>query len=117
MVYLIDDDVSVIRGVELFLKSAGLEFKSFQSAEVFLSSANPSTNDIIILDLNLPGIRGNDLLKIFHQKGLRIPVIVVTASDSAKSAAYCRKYGVKAYLRKPVDAEALLDLINYNLAM
>jgi CheY-like chemotaxis protein len=44
-----------------------------------------------------------------------MPVIVITASDDSQNKEYCREYGVKAYLRKPVDAEALLDLINYNI--
>jgi FixJ family two-component response regulator len=115
MIYLIDDDKSVRRGFEIFLKSAGMEYKSFESAENFLSLIIPGNQDVIVLDLQLPGINGCDLLKKFHDDDLEIAVIVVTAYDELLSRECCTKYGVKAFLRKPVDAEALIDLIKFNL--
>jgi FixJ family two-component response regulator len=111
MVYLIDDDKSVRRGFELFLKSAGMEFKSFETADEFLSGFNPKQGDAVVLDLHLPGMSGLDLLNKFELDGIHIPVIVVTAFDDPESRERCRKYGVKAYLRKPVDGEALIDLL------
>jgi YesN/AraC family two-component response regulator len=50
------------------------------------------------------------------QDNVHISVIVVTAFDDFPSRECCRQYGVKAYLRKPVDGEALKDMIKYNLA-
>jgi FixJ family two-component response regulator len=116
MIYLIDDDISVRRGFDLFLKSASLELKSFERAEDFLLAVKPELYDILILDLHLPGMSGIDLLKRLADDGIQIPVIVVTAFDDRQSRESCRKYGVKAFLRKPVDGEALIDTIKYNLA-
>ena len=59
MIYIIDDDVSVIRAFGRFLKSAGLDFKSFESADNFLLGYKPANNDLIVLDLNLPGMNGS----------------------------------------------------------
>jgi FixJ family two-component response regulator len=115
MVYLIDDDRSVRRAFELFLKAAGIKYRSFESADEFLSGTVPELTDLLVLDLTLPGMSGCDLLKKFHQDDLQIPVIVVTAYDEPVSRECCRQYGVKAYLRKPVDGEALIDLIKFNL--
>jgi len=70
-------------------------------------------HDTIVLDLNLPGIGGCDLLKKLDQDGIHFPVIVVTAFDDPQSRETCKQYGVKAYLRKPVDGEALIDMIKY----
>ena len=53
-----------------------------------------------------------DLLKKFKQDGILIPVIVVTAFDEPQSRACCREYGVKEYLRKPVDGEDLVEIIH-----
>ncbi len=114
MIYLIDDDISVTRGLESFFKSADLKSKSFQSVDDFLFIYKPSESDIIILDLVLSGSGGCDLLKNFDSRGIKVPVIVVTASDNPQDAKRCKKYNVKAYLRKPVDAEALLDIVNFN---
>lgn len=115
MIYLIDDDKSVRRAFELFLKSAEFDYKSFESADVFLTRFEPGLKNLLVLDLNLPGMSGLDLLKKFELEGTHIPVIVVTAFDDQVSRELCRQYGVIAYLRKPVDGEALLDTIKYNL--
>jgi FixJ family two-component response regulator len=115
MIYLIDDDKSVRRAFEIFLKSGGFDYKSFESADEFLTLSQPNTKNLLVLDLNLPGMSGIELLKKFKQEGTHIPVIVVTAFDDPESRELCRQYGVIAYLRKPVDGEALLDIIKYNL--
>ena len=114
MVYIIEDDTSIVRGFELFLKSAGMEFRSFGSAIDFLAECHPGLEDILVLDLNLPGMMGGDLLKKFSEERIHIPVIVVTAFDDPKNREMCRNYGVRSYLRKPVDGEALIDIIKYN---
>lgn len=114
MIYIIEDDKSIIRGFELFLKSAGMEFRSFGSAEDFLSQCQPGLEDILVLDLNIPGMLGTDLLRKLDEDGIHIPAIVVTAFDDPQNRELCKKYGVKAYLRKPVDGEALIDIIKYN---
>ncbi len=111
MVYLIDDDKSVRRGFELFLKSAGMDYKSFESADSFSASVDPQVTDIIILDLNLPGTSGCEFLRILRSKNNDVPVIVVTAYDEPQSRTKCTELGVKAYLRKPVDGETLIDII------
>jgi FixJ family two-component response regulator len=115
MIYLIDDDLSVRRGFELFFKSADMEFKSLATADDFLSRFFPVQRDLIILDLSLPGTSGCDLLKKLYDNGIQVPVVVVTSLDDSISRETCQKYGVKAFLRKPVDGEALIDIIKYHL--
>jgi FixJ family two-component response regulator len=65
--------------------------------------------------MHLTGMNGCMLLEKLHEKGLHLPVIVITAFDEPKYRECCREYGVLAFLRKPVDGEALLDIIKYNL--
>jgi FixJ family two-component response regulator len=115
MIYLIDDDKSVRRAFELFLKSAELEYKSFENANDFLAAIKPNLHDVLVLDLHLPGMSGTELLEKFNTESIYLPVIVATAFDDIASRQCCKEYGVKAYLRKPVDGEALVDLIKYNL--
>lgn len=115
MIYLIDDDKSVRRGFELFLKSAVMEYKSLDSAEHFLSDFKPVQGDLIILDLSLPGMSGLDFLKSLREVGIDIPVIVVTSFDEPGNREICKKFGVKEFMRKPVDGEALIELIKYNM--
>jgi FixJ family two-component response regulator len=116
MIYLIDDDISVRRGFELFLKSEELEYKILEGAEGFLSAFRPGRSHLLILDLSMPGMHGCDLLQKLNNEGIDIPTIVVTAYDDQYSRELCRKFGVKAYLRKPVDSDALIDTIRFLLA-
>jgi FixJ family two-component response regulator len=114
MIYFIDDDQSIRSAFDLFIESLELEFKSFETAEAFLSSARPTGSDMLILDLSLPGMSGLDLLKRFSLEKIQVPVIVVTAFDNEQSREECMKYGIKAFLRKPVDGSVLFDLIKNN---
>jgi len=113
MIFLIDDDSSVRNGYELFFKSADLECTSLENANDFFDLHTPATGDILILDLNLPGMNGFDVLKKMAQSHIHIPVIVVTAFDEPQSRKICKESGVKVFLRKPV--ETLIDLIRYTI--
>jgi len=115
MISVIEDDSSVREAIEFLLQSAGMECQSFDSAEQFLGKFTPCLNDLIVLDLNLPGISGCELLKKIESHGWKVQVIVATAFDDPYSREMCRQYGALAYLRKPVDGVALIDIIRYNL--
>lgn len=115
MIFLIDDDSSVRKGYELFFKSADLECTSLENANDFFDLYTPGMGDILILDLNLPGMNGFDVLKKLDNDNIHIPVIVVTAFDGPQSRKICKESGVNVFLRKPVDGETLIDLIRYTI--
>jgi len=115
MVYIVDDDQNVRDGFTILLRSSGYECRCFASAEEFLKNYKKQDRDLLILDMHLIGINGCTLLEKLEEKGLHLPVIVITAFDEPKYRNCCREYGVLAFLRKPVDGEALLDIIKYNL--
>ena len=117
MISVIEDDHSVREAIETLLQSAGMQCQSFGSAEQFLAEFIPCQEDTIVLDLNLPGISGCDLLKKIDAQTNKFRIIVTTAFDDPVSRELCRQYGVLAYLRKPVDGVALIDIIRYNLPM
>jgi FixJ family two-component response regulator len=113
MVYIIDDDQSVREGFAILLKSADFECRSIDSAEAFLAAWLPGEHDFLILDMHMPGMNGCELLAQLAEKGLYLPVIIITAYDEDSSRECAKNYGALAYLRKPVDGEALIDLIKY----
>ena len=115
MVYIVDDDRNVRDGFTILLKSTGYECASYESAEAFLKNYKAGARDLLILDIHLPGMDGNSLLEYLVKKGLHLPVIIVTAYDEQTSRKAAKNYGALAYMRKPVDSEALIDLIKYNL--
>jgi two-component system, LuxR family, response regulator FixJ len=116
MIFIIDDDEYVRKGFEVLFKSAGLESTSCASAEEFIAVMKDIKNDIILLDMHMPGMNGCELLEYLSQKEIFFPVIIITAYDEPGSRECAKKYGALAYLRKPVDSEALLDLIKYTVS-
>ena len=111
MIFIIDDDKYVLRGFQILLQSAGLESKIFDSVEEFIEKWGKDKNDILILDIHMPGLNGCDLLKFLKEIDLHIPVILITAYDEAESREEAKRYGVLAYLNKPVNDDVLLDLL------
>ena len=113
MVYLVDDDESVRRALQRLLRSAGFEVKAFSSAEAFLQSENLDVRECIVLDIRMPGLTGFDVQEKLASKGIRIPVITVSAFDDAETRERARKLGAVAFFRKPVDGQALIDAIHW----
>jgi FixJ family two-component response regulator len=111
MVYLIDDDASVRKAFGRLLRSANLDAETFSSAEEFLTSPRQKENACIIIDIEMPGLTGFDLLERLATEGTRIPVIAVSAHDDAETREHARELGAVSFFRKPVDDSALLDAI------
>lgn len=115
MIYIIDDDQYVRRGFELLFKSSEIACTSFGSAGEFLEILPGLRDDILILDMHMPGMNGCELLAYLAKHEIFLPVIIVTAYDEPASRDCAKKYGALAYLRKPVDSQALIDLVKYSV--
>lgn len=111
MVYVIDDDESVCRAFARLLKSAGLDCETFSSPKEFLNLKRTEKDACILTDVQMPGLTGLDLTKELAAFGLRIPVIVVSASDDVLVREMAREMGAVAFFQKPVDDQALLDAV------
>ena len=115
MIYIIDDDPNVRDGFMMLLKSAGYQCNSFESAEEFLKKYKAGANDLLILDIHLPGMSGCSLMEYLRKNNEHVPVIIITGYDDEATRTEAKNYGAIAYLRKPVDGEALIDLIKFKL--
>lgn len=115
MIHIIDDDPNVRDGFSLLLKSAGYKCDSFENAEQYLEYNNIDIKDLLILDIHLTGMNGIELLEKLGDGKIHLPVVIITAYDDHLTRVAAKKYGAVAYFRKPVDSEALLDIIKYNV--
>ena len=111
MIYVIDDDASVRKAFGRLLRSANLDAETFSSAEEFLSSPKQKENACIIIDIRMPGLSGFDLQQRLSAEGIKIPVIVISASDDVQTRERARELGAIAFFRKPIDDQALLDAV------
>jgi CheY-like chemotaxis protein len=69
--------------------------------------------DLILLDLNLPGISGREVLEyIKNDMGFTtIPVVILTTSTDGKDINHCYKFGANSYIQKPVNFEGLTEAV------
>jgi FixJ family two-component response regulator len=113
IISIVDDDISIRKSLHRLVRSAGLEVLVFASAEEFLNSAHPRKADCLILDVQLPGMSGIELLHHMSNHEYRVPVIFITAhvSDEQARSEAASDWTV-AYLIKPFSGEELLDAVN-----
>jgi FixJ family two-component response regulator len=116
VVYVIDDDDSIRRAFSRLFRSVDIAAETFPGPEDFLAGERQEENACIIADLHMPGSTGFDLERDLTNRGLKIPLIVVSASDDTKSREHARTLGAVAFFRKPVDDQALLDAVWWALS-
>ena len=111
MVCVIDDDESVRAVLAMLLRSANFNVGTFSSTDEFLSSPRQKENGCILVDMRVLGSTGFDLQQKLMALGIRLPVIVVFASDDPRIRGHARQLGAVSFFRKPVDVQALLDAL------
>jgi FixJ family two-component response regulator len=83
--------------------------------DAFLAESSLARPACIIADVTLRGASGVALPQALAERGHRLPVILISASDADDSRAAARRCGASAFLRKPVDDQALVDSIEWVL--
>jgi FixJ family two-component response regulator len=112
VIAVVDDEESICKGLERFLRSAGFTAKTFHSGVDFLRSLENERPACLVLDLNMMPMNGFSVLDRLAQSGRNLPVIVITGDDSEETYARAMNKGIAAFLRKPVDGQVLLDAID-----
>jgi FixJ family two-component response regulator len=108
---IVEDDASFNRALERLLKASGFATRTFLSAEEFLASNAFESLACLILDINLPGISGFELLDRLSRYDGRPPVIFITATDEKTVRDRASRVSGNACLGKPMDGAALLQAV------
>ena len=112
-IFIVDDDSSLCRALARLLRSAGYnDVHKYESAEDFLCSAHVKDSSLLLLDLQLPGMNGVDLLKHLRRSGRSIPVVLISAHDDELRRADSMKQEAVAILHKPFEETELLSVIH-----
>jgi len=108
---VIDDDPRVLESLVNFLASCGYEAESYLSAEQFLGSGGLSRCMCIIADIEMRRMSRLGLLQHIRSSKSAVPVVIITGKPSENSETFYRERGAIGFFRKPVDCDALVDLI------
>jgi FixJ family two-component response regulator len=111
MIAVVDDDKSVRQSLIRLLIAAGFRARAFASGERFLESWKLNPPDCLLLDLQMPGLTGQEVHDRLNAAGAKFPIIIISSDDSPSTREQCLQRGALAYLRKPIDAGALLQAL------
>ncbi len=110
-VYVIDDDESVRRSFARLFRLEKWNVQTFATLDEFFADARIVENACILTDLRMPGATGFDVAKRLSSGGIKIPLIIISATDDHQTRERARLLGAVSFFHKPVDHQALLDAV------
>lgn len=110
LVLVIDDEKALCESISDYLEDMGYSSAKAFSGEEGLKTAETIKPDAVITDLNMPGIGGLELVKIFSEKSPQMPVIILSGAGLLEKAIQAMRNGAWDYLSKPLESFSLLEL-------
>ncbi len=112
IIAVLDDEPEMRKALHRLLTCRGYQVVEYERGEDVLDSVDSHRVDCLLLDLQLEGINGFEVLEAFLARHIHLPVIVITAHDEPGTAERVRGLGAVDYLKKPVDRDTLLSSIS-----
>ena len=109
--YVVDDDVSMRRSLARLLTLSNWRVRLFDSAEAFLKEADSLRYGCLVLDIQLGGMTGLDLMALLAERGYRFPVIAMSGFLDERTESEALRLGARAFLRKPFEPQILIDTL------
>ncbi len=110
-VYLVDDDISVLRSLGRLLAAAGMKVAAFDSSSAFLQGFDPAAPGCLILDVAMPELSGPELQQALAARRSEMPIVFLTGHGDIPTSVQAMKRGAADFLTKPVDEQMLLAAI------
>jgi two-component system, OmpR family, alkaline phosphatase synthesis response regulator PhoP len=114
-VLLIEDDASIIAGLEMNLSLEGYEVVAAKDGETGLQCFEHKHPDIVLLDIMLPGVNGLEVLRRLRQKDPEIPVLILSALGDEADRVLGLQLGADDYITKPFSLSELRARLNASL--
>ena len=104
-ILVVDDNRQVLEQVNHILAEEGFEISFIPKGEFLFQRLDRQDFDLVLLDVNLPGISGYDLLREIrkHPKYHNLPIIIITGEDEDTTLTKCFALGAQDYIRKPIN--------------
>ncbi len=106
-ILVVEDDRALARGVMATLKAEGLSADYAQDGETALEIESAHDYSTILLDVNLPGVSGFEVLKTLRARGSKAPILILTARDAISDRISGLDLGADDYVLKPFDPSEL----------
>ena len=108
LVHLVDDDEAIRRSVGFMLKTSGHRVETYESGAELLKNRAQLEQGCILLDIRMPGMDGLEVQQALKDKGVGLPVIIMTGHGDVTLAVRAMKAGAVDFIEKPFAKDALL---------
>lgn len=115
VVHVVDDSAAVRDSIGFLVSQVGLKCKAYASASEFLDIVDENTRGCLVLDVRMPGMSGLDLQDVLRERGIKLPVVIITGHGDVPITVRAMKAGAVEFLQKPFNDQDLLDTINTSL--
>ncbi len=110
-VAVVDDEPTMRKSFSRLLRTAGHEARLYASGQEFLEACRRDPPDCAVIDCQMPGLSGVEVLERLKGCGIHLPVAMFAANDDAELRCACKTLGAQFFLLKPADGAALLNAI------
>jgi len=107
-VFIVEDDASVRDALSLLLSLRGYRTASFANANDFLAACDGESPGCVLADIKMPGMSGLELQALLPEKGIELPVIIITGHGDVSAARAAFRLNAVDFLEKPFDDEQLI---------
>jgi len=115
-IMVVDDEEAILFSIDTVLQMAGLNnIITCSDGREVMNILSRQKIEIILLDLSMPYLPGEELLAMVTDKFPEIPVVIVTATANEDSAVRCMKSGAFDYVVKPLEEGRLISAVNQAL--
>lgn len=111
LVHLVDDDGAIRRSAGFMLKTSGYQVRSYESGVELLKNTGKLDQGCILLDIRMPGMDGLEVQQALKDKGVILPVIIMTGHGDVTLAVRAMKAGAIDFIEKPFEKATLLGAI------
>jgi FixJ family two-component response regulator len=111
-VAVVDDDVDVREVLRLLLETAGHTVRLYASGSSLLGERDIDQIDCVIIDQNMPGLRGTDVLLEIDRRQLALPSVLVTGAVDQQVTAAAEHLGAMTVMVKPISSDRLLGFVD-----
>jgi DNA-binding response OmpR family regulator len=101
-ILIVDDDKGSLNLIEIMLERGGFEVTKADSGRLALSLLNSAIPDLVILDVMMPEMSGIDVCKAIREKGINVPILILSARGDAQAVMHSLEAGATDYLPKPI---------------
>ncbi|HUX28347.1 MAG TPA: sigma-54 dependent transcriptional regulator [Terracidiphilus sp.] len=116
-IFVIDDEAALGENIQRMLRASGAAISVFVDPAKGLTEALASPPDLVLLDVRMPGMSGEEVFTRLHEAYPELPIVFLTAFGSVESAVLAMRNGAFDYLQKPFKREDLLLVVSRALSV